>query len=176
MAGVTAAPCSYAAIVGGDETEVDVGDAAGKFHGCFYRNSATRFDDITDGLSQTGFVAERAAGITQGIWAGAVPGARMRLGAKNPAYALNPNMDYPPDLFGLVHANWVNATNSQSDDGGTDDSSSFHPGGANHLMGDGSVRFVRDISGVKGSPATADRQAYWGLGTRAGGEVIAALN
>ena len=28
----------------------------------------------------------------------------MRLGRGNPAYALNPNMDYDPDLFGLVHA------------------------------------------------------------------------
>ena len=61
--------------------------------------------DITDGTSHTGLVAERACGITQGTWAGAIPGARLRLGSKNPAYILNPNMDYGPDLFPLIHAN-----------------------------------------------------------------------
>src|SRR5262245_10349353 len=170
-----AAPCSYAAIVGGDETEVTVGDELGTFHGCFFRNSRIRMTDIIDGSSHTGFAAERACGITQGTWPGAISGARMRLGAANPAYILNPDQDYDPDLFGLIHSNWINATNDQSDDGGTDDSSSFHPGGANHLMGDGHVIFLRNIGGMKGSPATADRLAYWALGTRADGDSTAAI-
>jgi prepilin-type N-terminal cleavage/methylation domain-containing protein/prepilin-type processing-associated H-X9-DG protein len=42
---------------------------------------------------------------------------------------------------------------------------SMHPGGANFLMGDGSVRFIKQTI----SPAI-----YSGLGTRAGGEVISA--
>ena len=109
---VMAAPCSYAAFVGGDETEVSTGDDNGQFHGCFYRNSAVRLTDLTDGTSHTALAADRACGITQGTWAGAVPGARMRLGPANPANAINPNMDYDPDLFGLVHANVINATNS----------------------------------------------------------------
>ncbi|MDB5312120.1 MAG: putative major pilin subunit [Gemmataceae bacterium] len=175
LSGVMAAPSSYAAFVGGDETEVATGDGSGRFHGCFYRNSTTRLTDITDGTSHTGLVAERACGITQGTWAGALSGARMRLGAKNPAYGLNPNMDYDPDLFGLIHSNWINATNDQSNDGGTDDSSSFHTGGANHLMGDGHVVFLRNIGGVKGQPPTADRLAYWALGTRADGDSTAAI-
>jgi prepilin-type processing-associated H-X9-DG protein len=41
--------------------------------------------------------------------------------------------------------------------------SSNHPGGANILMTDGSVRFVKD--GVS-------RLTWWALGTRNGGEVI----
>ncbi len=172
---VFAAPCSYAAFVGGDETEVTTGDAGGRFHGVLYRNSKTRITDIVDGTSHTGLVAERACGVTQGTWAGSIPGGRMRLGASNPAYALNPNMDYDPDLFGLIHSNWINATNSQSDDGGTDDSSSFHTGGANHLYGDGHVTFLRNVGGVKGSPPTADRQAYWALGTRSDGDFTAAI-
>ena len=41
--------------------------------------------------------------------------------------------------------------------------SSNHPGGANILMADGSVRFVKDSVG---------RLTWWALGTRNGGEVI----
>ena len=99
----------------------------------------------------------------------------MRLGAKNPVDPLNPNMDYDPDLFGLMHSNWINATNDQSDDGGTDDPSSFHTAGANHLFGDGSVRFLRNITGVKTLPPTADRLAFWAIGTRADGDSTAAI-
>ncbi len=42
---------------------------------------------------------------------------------------------------------------------------SAHPGGANFLMGDGSVRFIK---------TTVNPVIYSGLGTRAGGEVVSA--
>jgi prepilin-type processing-associated H-X9-DG protein len=42
---------------------------------------------------------------------------------------------------------------------------SRHPGGANFAMADGSVRFIKDSVNI---------QAYRGLGTRAGAEVISA--
>ena len=48
---------------------------------------------------------------------------------------------------------------------GTSNASSLHPGGVNVAMSDGSVRFVKD---------TVNQQAWWGIGTRAGGEVISA--
>jgi prepilin-type processing-associated H-X9-DG protein len=41
--------------------------------------------------------------------------------------------------------------------------SSFHPGGANTLMCDGSVRFLKNSTGWP---------VVWSLGSRAGGEVI----
>ncbi|WP_435016302.1 DUF1559 domain-containing protein [Tundrisphaera sp. TA3] len=40
---------------------------------------------------------------------------------------------------------------------------SYHPGGANVLFGDGSVRFVK---------STVNQSTWWALGTRAGGEVV----
>jgi prepilin-type processing-associated H-X9-DG protein len=42
---------------------------------------------------------------------------------------------------------------------------SFHPGGANCTMADGSVRFVK---------SSVAMNIWWGLGTRAGGEIIGA--
>ncbi len=42
-------------------------------------------------------------------------------------------------------------------------SSSYHSGGCNHLMSDGSVKFIKN---------SVSMQTYWALGTRANGEVI----
>ena len=44
--------------------------------------------------------------------------------------------------------------------------SSFHPGGANFLFGDGSVRFLKESIDLKG--------VYWALSTRNGCEVVGA--
>jgi len=40
---------------------------------------------------------------------------------------------------------------------------SYHPGGCNFLMTDGSIKFIKD---------SVNQQTYMGLGTRNGGEVI----
>jgi prepilin-type processing-associated H-X9-DG protein len=42
---------------------------------------------------------------------------------------------------------------------------SYHPGGVNGLMADGSVKFFKN---------TVDRRTWWALGTIAGSEVISA--
>jgi prepilin-type N-terminal cleavage/methylation domain-containing protein/prepilin-type processing-associated H-X9-DG protein len=44
-------------------------------------------------------------------------------------------------------------------------SDSYHPGGVNGMMADGSVRFFKD---------SINQRTWWALGTRAGGEVISA--
>jgi prepilin-type processing-associated H-X9-DG protein len=42
---------------------------------------------------------------------------------------------------------------------------SRHPGGVNVLLADGSVRFIKD---------SVNANTWWGIGTKAGGEVISA--
>jgi prepilin-type N-terminal cleavage/methylation domain-containing protein/prepilin-type processing-associated H-X9-DG protein len=156
-----AAPSSYAACVGDDAS--DINDPTG--NGVFYRNSRTRIGDITDGTSSTAMIGDRPWSQAQGIWAGAPNKAITRAGAQN-AW---PNATAPSPGLVLVHANWINITTDA--DGGLDDFSSNHTGGANLLFADGSVHFIASITVV--GPT---RRAFWALGTRAGGEVIDGLD
>jgi prepilin-type N-terminal cleavage/methylation domain-containing protein/prepilin-type processing-associated H-X9-DG protein len=152
-----AAPSSYAASVGDNSS--DVADPRG--NGVFYRNSHTRLTDIKDGTTSTTLAGDRAWCQTLGIWAGAPNGAIARAGTRNPW----PNATGPSPALILVHNNWINITTDA--DGGLDDFSSNHSWGVNILMADGSVHFIRDI--VSDGPT---HRAFWGMGTRAGGEVI----
>jgi prepilin-type N-terminal cleavage/methylation domain-containing protein/prepilin-type processing-associated H-X9-DG protein len=156
-----AAPSSYAATCGWDGNAV--ADPTGD--GIFYRNSRTRLTDITDGTSQTNMIGDRAWSQTMGIWAGAPSGGITRAGARNPwTFATGPS-----PTFALVHNNFINITTDA--DGGLDDFSSNHTGGVNMLFADGSVHFLRSITGDG-----PERRAFWALGTRAGGEVIQGLD
>src|SRR5262245_32367172 len=60
---------SYAACFGAGG---EIGEEPGDGNGLFFRNSHTRFADMTDGSSNTLAVGERAALFTQTPWAGAV--------------------------------------------------------------------------------------------------------
>ena len=131
----------------------------------FYRNSRTRFTDITDGTSQTVMIGDRAWADSQGIWAAAPSGAVLRPGPRNPWPTRRPSR---PCLV-LAHNNWINIKTDA--DGGLDDFSSYHTGGVNLLFADGSVHFIRSIT-VDG----AEHRAFWAMGTRAGGEVITGLD
>jgi prepilin-type N-terminal cleavage/methylation domain-containing protein/prepilin-type processing-associated H-X9-DG protein len=57
------------------------------------------------------------------------------------------------------------ALNSNASDGQYQNASSNHPGGANFLLADGSVRFVK---------STIAMATYWALGTKADGEALSA--
>jgi prepilin-type N-terminal cleavage/methylation domain-containing protein/prepilin-type processing-associated H-X9-DG protein len=164
---VRAAPSSYAACVGGDESATD----GPRSQGVFYRNSRTRLTDITDGTSQTIFVGEKAWANAQIIWAGAVPSAIVVRGPYNP----NPgNATGPaPDLV-LSHSHLNNAATDT--DGGLDDFSSKHIGGSNFLFADGSVHFIRSIPGDTVRGYTADSLAFQALGTRAGNDLSDGLD
>jgi prepilin-type N-terminal cleavage/methylation domain-containing protein/prepilin-type processing-associated H-X9-DG protein len=156
-----AAPSSYAATCGQDASDV----AAPTGDGIFYRNSRTRIADITDGTSNTVLIGDRAWAQTQGIWAGAPSGSLCRPGPLNPWQ----NAVGPAPTLVLVHNNWINITTDA--DGGLDDFSSMHPGGANLVFADGSVHFLVSITGDG-----PQRCAFWAMGTRAGGEVIEGLD
>jgi prepilin-type processing-associated H-X9-DG protein len=157
-----AAPSSYAATVGDDDSEVD----AETGNGVFYRNSKIRFADIIDGLSKTVFIGDRAWSDTNGIWAGAIANAVARPGQENPWQTVTA----PRQCLILAHNNWINIKSDA--DGGLDDFSSKHGGdGVNALFGDGSVRFIRSIT-VDGQ----DRLDFWAMGTRGRGETISGLD
>lgn len=156
-----AAPSSYAATVGDDSSEAD--DLV--TNGVFYRNSHTRFADIVDGTSQTVLMGDRAWLDTQGIWAGAPKGGVVRPGPENPW----PSATATAPVFVLVHNNFINV--KADADGGLDDFSSKHLGGANVVFADGAVHFM--ISITSDGP---QRRAFWALGTRAARDSASAID
>jgi prepilin-type N-terminal cleavage/methylation domain-containing protein/prepilin-type processing-associated H-X9-DG protein len=166
---IAAAPSSYAACVGGDETDVEAATGLG----VFYRNSRTRLTDITDGASNTLMIGERAWSNAQGIWAGAVPNGVLKRGKTNP----NPGTAQafiPASGLVLAHSHLNNALTDT--DGGLDDFSSNHIGGSNFVFADGSVHFIRNIPSDTATGYTADSIAFQALGTIAGGEIEQGLD
>ena len=132
------------------------------------------------------------------MWVGAIPGCAMVFGTSNPCLGIvsggMPNSPiYAPPMLVQAHAHLVNP-NSDTD-GGLDDLSSFHSGGANVLYVDGSVHFIRSTppdpnpgspgaiqspypypNGTPGNWYTQDSLNVMGYGTRAGGEVPVPLD
>ncbi|MBA2115175.1 DUF1559 domain-containing protein [Bremerella alba] len=118
----------------------------------FYENSKVKFRDITDGTSNTLIVGERctASPFVGSLWIGwhNLTGPithshqftlRVRINR------LSNDTDYP------INGNSMHSV------------SSMHPGGAQFLFGDGSVRFLAE---------TINLQSYAALGTIDGGEVV----
>jgi prepilin-type N-terminal cleavage/methylation domain-containing protein/prepilin-type processing-associated H-X9-DG protein len=165
-----AAPSSYAACVGGDES--DTFGPGGQ--GVFFRNSHTRLTDITDGTSETILVGERAWSNANGIWAGAIPGGVIQRGPLNPCPGSGAG-SYPAATLILAHSHLNNA--STDTDGGLDDFSSRHSGGSHFVFADGHVAFVRSVPGDNPDGGyTPDSLAFQALGTRANGEVVQGLD
>ncbi|WP_422928914.1 DUF1559 domain-containing protein [Singulisphaera sp. PoT] len=154
-------------------------------NGVFYGNSATKFADVTDGLANTAFFSERIladfslTGINPKSDVFFSPAAPTTLDqAVQQCQAVNindPSAQFPlfmgaPWLNGQHVFQHVTGPNTRSCGFFTAlraimPPSSRHPGGVNVLLGDGSVRFVKDSVNL----------ATWrGLGTRAGGEIISA--
>jgi prepilin-type N-terminal cleavage/methylation domain-containing protein/prepilin-type processing-associated H-X9-DG protein len=162
-----AAPSSYAACVGGDES--DTAGATGL--GILYRNSRTRITDVTDGTSNTILIGERAWANANGIWAGAIDNGVCRRGAQNPCPGSGAGW-YPAGTLIQAHSHLNNTT--ADTDGGLDDFSSMHSGGSNFLFADGTVRFLRSVPSDLPGGYTPDSLIFQALGTRANGELVPA--
>jgi hypothetical protein len=126
------------------------GDAAKVADGPFYRNSRTRFADVTDGLSKTIFFGEHSARLSDKTWAGVVPQATTLPKLETPD-----NGDDAAATLVLVHS----GPSGGEEDPITGDPIihpvnfptlhvgqmfADHPGGGNVALGDASVRFVSE--------------------------------
>jgi prepilin-type N-terminal cleavage/methylation domain-containing protein/prepilin-type processing-associated H-X9-DG protein len=162
----SAAPSSYAACCGSDES--DTTDVT--CNGVFYRNSKVRMADISDGASHTILVGERACAYSQGIWAGAVSGGVIKRGPQNTNPG-SPDGNAPAPTLVLSHNHLITCTNDS--DGGLDDFSSMHPGGANFVYADGSVHFIIAIPGDNPDGSyTQQGIVFQTLATRSAGDTM----
>lgn len=154
-------------------------------NGCFNDLSPIRFSSIRDGLSNTIFVAERSVSVIQDL-AQLNPDEVLKRGwyvTGNWGDTLVSNF-YPPNAFEKVGIGSYSARTTAA--------SSLHPGGLNVLLGDGSVRFVKDTidswafdpssgapAGISQTPegwyANVPQPGVWqSLSTRSSREVVAA--
>ncbi len=164
-----------------------VGGNAGlpKPNGLFHGNSSKRFADVTDGLSNTGMFSERV--LADGNNAVVSKVADVFFSPLAPttvdeAFTMCRAIDasdlhnqFPlfmgaPWLSGQHIFQHINPPNGRScgffvTNRAVMPPSSFHPGGVQLLLADGSVRFVKD---------SVNLAAWRALGTIAGGEVISA--
>jgi len=130
------ARANYVAVFGTRTVEANPGTG----DGTFFQNSSVRFADVRDGLSNTLLVGERCSRLDNATWVGAVPGAGHGMArvvgraGSVPNHVLNDFADF----------------------------SSYHPFGANFVLGDGAARLISD---------EIDLAVYRALATRSGGEV-----
>ncbi len=165
---LTVAHSNYVGMFGNPEITPDPGflssapERAIAHRGMFYRNSAVRLRDVTDGTSHTLCVGERASALAYATWTGAVTGAQVPPKSTNP-YNYGPEgapvlvLGHTGDAADVPPHTPNNSVNH------VDDFGSQHPQGANFLLVDGSVRIIAD---------SIAPEVYWALGTRAGKETI----
>ncbi len=142
-------------------------------NGPIYRNSGVKYAAVTDGLSNTVFASEKTPFLADATWVGIIPGYRhfaYNAFASAGTGGVGVNYDYPgsilashsgPSLYESPRV--IHPPNSPL--GHTDEFYSLHPGGANALMGDGSVRFVKQ---------SINLLTWQALSSRSVGEVISA--
>ncbi|MBY0459703.1 MAG: DUF1559 domain-containing protein [Gemmataceae bacterium] len=120
-----------------------LGISAGTFAGMFGRTDVTKVTiaGVSDGLSNTIMAGET------------LPAHCTFMGLYSQNFPLSGTSIPLNTMESAVDSNWFRTCGYKS----------MHTGGANFVMGDGSVQFFR---------ASIDYRVYNGLGTRAGGEVV----
>jgi prepilin-type processing-associated H-X9-DG protein len=146
---------SYAACHG---VGVDLDEELDDANGLFSRNSRFRIADVTDGTSNTLAIGERSSAFTQTPWAGAVSFGTTRITPGAAANNTGAVEDAPTQVLVHVGIHTINDANADPEDFFTP-----HPGTANFLFADGSVRSLR--MGI-------DLSVLQALATRDGGEVV----
>lgn len=145
-------------------------------NGPLYRNSHVAYAGVTDGLSNTVFAGEKTPYLADASWVGIIPGYRhfaynafasLGTGGVGPG-GTQIDYDYPGAILAShsgpsLYEDPVVIHPPNSPLGHTDEFYAQHPGGANVLMGDGSVRFVRE---------SINLLTWQALSSRASGEVI----
>lgn len=134
-------------------------------NGIFFGKSSTDFGDIVDGTTNTLMIGELL--VVPDIAPRSASNQDLRgsyyFGRR--AAACFSTREPPNTLVGDRLSSCRNMPRSPCNGQGTDNmviyARSYHPGGANLMLGDGSVRFV---------PETVNRTVYQAFGTRAGGE------
>jgi prepilin-type processing-associated H-X9-DG protein len=142
-------------------------------NGPLYRNSRVPYAGVTDGLSTTVIASEKTPYLADATWVGIIPGYRhfaYDAFASAGTGGSGIDYDYPgsilsshsgPSLYEVPQV--IHPPNSPL--GHTDEFFALHPGGANVLFGDGSVRFVKQ---------SINLLAWQALCSRANGEVVSA--
>jgi prepilin-type N-terminal cleavage/methylation domain-containing protein/prepilin-type processing-associated H-X9-DG protein len=127
------------------EPVAQAGGQLADIDGPFFRNAHMRAGDVTDGLSQTVFVGEHSSVLSNKTWVGVIPWSTTCPKSPFPSSCNSggamvgahsgPDIHDKPQV--IIHA-------PNNPFGHTDEMFAEHPGGANLLLGDGSVRFASE--------------------------------
>jgi prepilin-type N-terminal cleavage/methylation domain-containing protein len=165
---IAGAPGQYVASAGW----VDSSRAPAAGDGVLYANSRVALGDILDGSSATLMVGERSRSLVDAAWSGV-----LGISSPPPPYCTKPGWPVQScvRLMFLVmgrsgpSSDVVSGStpggNSLNRQAGADGFASLHPGGCQFLLGDGSVRFLKE---------TVAPPVFRALASRAGGEVVRA--
>ncbi|HWE39626.1 MAG TPA: DUF1559 domain-containing protein [Isosphaeraceae bacterium] len=121
-------------------------------NGVLYRNSRIRFAQVTDGLTNTVFAGERTPYLSDAVWPGIIPNSAhfaYNQFASAGTGGLGVNYDYGNAYLAAhsgpsLYENPVVIHPPNSPLGHTDEMYAMHPGGADVLFGDGSVKFIKE--------------------------------